>query len=53
MVPEVPISEPDSSQVFEAPVLRDVRRRDMTMIIEKGLTLGELKVELFASGGRE
>ena len=53
MVPEVAISEPDPSQVFEAPVLGDLRRRDMTMVIEKGLWLSELEVELFACGGRE
>ena len=53
MVPVMAISEPDLSQVFEAPVMRDVRRGYMTMVIEKRLCLSELEVELFARGGRE
>jgi DNA-binding transcriptional regulator YhcF (GntR family) len=31
MVPVMTISEPDLSQVFEAPVMSDIRRRDMAM----------------------
>lgn len=53
MVPKVSICEPDLSQVFETPVLRYLRRWDMTMVIEQGLCLSELEVELFAGGGGE
>src|SRR6202035_4648708 len=53
MVPKVAISEPDSRQIFETPVLGYLQRRDMTMVIEQGLWLSELKVELFAGLGGE
>ena len=53
MVPIVTISEPDLSQVLEAPVVRDIGRRDVTMVIEKGHCLSELEVEFLAHTGRE
>src|ERR1700730_8162048 len=53
VVPKVAISEPDSSQIFEAPVLRYLHRRNMTMVIEQGQWLSELEIELFAGRGRE
>src|ERR1700730_12522507 len=53
MVPKVAISEPDSSQIFETPVLGNLHRRDMTMVIVQGLWLSELEVELFAGRAGE
>jgi hypothetical protein len=49
----VTIGEPDLSQVLEAPVVRDIGWRDVTMVIEKGHGLSELEVEFLARTGRE
>jgi hypothetical protein len=48
MIPVAALSEPDLSQVFEASVVGDVCRRDMAMVIENGLRLSELEIQLFA-----
>jgi hypothetical protein len=53
MVPIVTIGEPDLGQVLEAAVVRDIGRRDVTMVIEKGHGLSELEVEFLAHTGRE
>src|ERR1700722_12097822 len=53
VVPVMAVSQPDLSQVFEPPVLGDIRRRDMTVVIEKGHCLSDLEVEFLARPGRE
>jgi hypothetical protein len=49
MIPVAALSEPDLSEVFESPIACDVCRRDMAMVIENGLRLSELEIQLFAS----
>src|ERR1700727_751417 len=53
MIAVMAISEPDLSQIGKSPVLRNIRGRDVTMIVEKGHFLRNLEVQLFARGGRE
>ena len=53
MISVAALSEPDLSQVFEAPIAGDVSRRDVAMIIEDGLCLSELEIQPFAGAVRE
>src|ERR1700759_3664205 len=53
MIAIMAVCEPDLSQIYKSPVLRNVCGRYVAMIVEKRHFLGNLEVELFARGGRE
>ena len=53
MIAVTALRKPDLRQVFKAFIFGDVARGNVAMIIENGLRLSELEIQLFAGGTGE